>query len=92
MSPAPQRSHEDKMLLLLDRICDKLDWWKTLELARSLDYKDPKTIVPALDDLLARGLITRREVDLPNGLIRFEYRGTQPGCEKLEQLKREGFL
>ena len=92
MSPAPQRSHDEKMLLLLEQICDKFDWWKALSLTRLLGYKDSQTISAALEDLLQRGLIERREVTRPNKSIRFEYRGTQPGCEKLDQLRREGFL
>lgn len=92
MSPIPQRSHETKMLILLEMICDKSEWRTMLEMARQMDYATSRTIRAPLDDLLQRGLIERREVPRPNGSIRFEFRGTEPGCDKLEQLKREGFL
>jgi len=88
----PYRSHEDKMLVVLSTICDKSQWWTRLKIARNIGYRASRTIAPALEDLLQRGLIEQRETPRPNGQVRFEYRGTIAGCDKLEQLRLEGFL
>lgn len=92
MSPAPQRSHEEKMVLLLQLICDNEGWHSRGDLAKSLGYKYAATVAKALRDLASMEFITRRSVPLPNGQKRYDYIATDLGCYKLAELKGAGFL
>lgn len=77
----PYRSYEEKVLAILEVLCNTNRPRSRTQIAKQIGYKNGVSIRPIILDMVNEGLLTEEREERPQGMHRFVHTATEKACD-----------